>query len=63
MELLKNYLFPREEDLDKLYFENPETLTFLKKVGFFFKGVKVLFHMLWFRISPRTLQKFLNLKY
>jgi hypothetical protein len=56
------YLFPQEEDLDKFFFENPEAVTAFKKIEFFFKGLKVLFHMLWFLISPTSLQKFMKLK-
>jgi hypothetical protein len=59
---LINYLFPREEDLDKFYFENPEAVTAFKRIEFFFKGLKILFHMLWFLISPTSLQKFTKLK-
>jgi hypothetical protein len=59
---LINYLFPQEEDLDKFYFENPEAVTTFKRIEFFFKGLKVLFHMLWFLISPASLQKFIKLK-
>jgi hypothetical protein len=53
---LLDYLFPRGEYLNRFDFENPETVTFFKRVRFCFDGLKVFIHMVWFLISPRSLE-------